>query len=259
MIEPRAEALAGRPRAQQPRVHVALLVGVGRERALAGLHRVDEVEGVGRAERAPVEPIVGLPHVDHGVEGDGGREGRVRLAQGGEGQPARIGGPPDPDPAIVAGDLLDQPVDGVPGVRGLVRLGAVEGAPGNAIHGVVALGLEASPEVLDGEDVGSPQVPVAEGDVEPRGGPPAEGAGRVVRGALEQDGQRSSRALRGQDQGVELHPVAHGDSFLADREVVARVHFAQGLIGPSSASGQDRDGKGEHQSGAHGSPDGASR
>jgi len=242
VVESLAE-VRGRALLQQPVVHVACLVGIADGAPDARLHVVDEVERVGGPEGAPVEPVVRLPGVDHGVEGHGRGERRVRLAQRREREPAWVRGAPDADLAVVRRHVLDEPVDRVPGVGGLVRVRAVEGAARHAVHRVPALRLEAAAQVLRHEDVAAPQEAHAAHHVEPLRGAPRGGARRVVGRPLEQDRQRRVGLLRRQDQRVELHAVAHRHHRLAQREVVARVRLAERAILCRSRERQDAERK----------------
>ena len=80
-----------------------------------------------RSEGTVTVKVIADPRVDHGVHRDGGFEGRMRLEERHQGKQTVVGNAGDADAPIVAGHILDEPVDGVPGIGDLIALTAVEG------------------------------------------------------------------------------------------------------------------------------------
>ena len=119
----------------------------------AGAILLVDVGHVLLAEGSVVEPVVAAPAIDHGVHGDGDLEGWVRVDEGGQGGEAVVGDAYNSHLAVGLGDVLDEPVDGVVGVGGVVDGGWVEGAVEGAVHDVIALGAVLAADVLDDADV----------------------------------------------------------------------------------------------------------
>jgi hypothetical protein len=188
----------------------------------AGAFLLVDVGHVLLAEGSVVEPVVAHPAVDHGVHGDGDLEGGVGVDEGHEGEEAVVGDAEDADFAVGLGGVFYEPVDGVVGIGGLVDGGGVLGAVNGAVHDEVALGAVLAADVLDDanvaavdDDVGGVVVAVEDG-AEVRAGGVAGELGGAVGSAGEEDGSVCCSA-RGEDDGVELDAVAHGDhDFAAD-------------------------------------------
>ena len=137
VIKVRTQAVFSRALSENPRIHVRRIVRILGVFARFCFHAVDEIKCIISAKGAPVKPIVGFPDIDHGVQGNSGSQCWVRVAHGSQGQPAGIGITPDSNPAIRI-YILDDPVDGIPGIRRLVRIRIIEGAAWCTVHEVVA-------------------------------------------------------------------------------------------------------------------------
>ena len=105
------------------------------------------------AEGAVVEPVVSAPAVDHRVHRDGDFEGWMRMEEAHQGGESVVGDTDDADFAVAFGGIFYEPVDGVPGVGGVVYLGGVQWAAEGAVHDVVAFGAVLAADVLDDSDV----------------------------------------------------------------------------------------------------------
>ena len=106
--------------------HVRVVVVVGRrppeDVVLArGLLVVDEPHAL-LPERAVVEPIVAHPAVDHRIHRHGALERGMWLEERHERQEAVVGDPDRADPPVRLRDVLDEPVDRVPGVGRVVHV-----------------------------------------------------------------------------------------------------------------------------------------
>lgn len=117
------------------------------------------------------------------------------------------------DPAVGFGHVLDQPIDGVPGVGGVIDLARVQRPAQRTGHHVIALRAVLAAHVLEHADVaglGEHLVALRQ-DVDHARRIQALGpAGGVVRRAREQH-RRALRALGNHDDGIELGAVAHRD------------------------------------------------
>ena len=83
----------------------------------------EEVEGVRELERSVVVPVVaGEPVGDRGLR-RGGLERGVGVDHAGGRVETRVRDAPHTDPAVVVGDVLDEPVDRVERVGALVDVG----------------------------------------------------------------------------------------------------------------------------------------
>ena len=134
-------------------------------------------------------------------------------------------------------DVLHQPVDGVVGVGGVIDRRRVLRPVQRAVHHVVALGAVLAAHVLHHADVAALDdhvggVVVA---VQDRAEVRAVGVAGELRGVVgraRQQDRRALRALRHQDDRVQLHAVAHGDHHLAP-DVVEAVGDGLELAGVS--------------------------
>ncbi len=243
-----AAAPAELARVDRRHVRVVVVVGIGKPEGLVlarGLLVVDEPHAL-LAERAVVEPVIADPAVDHRVHGHRALEGRVRIEQRHQRQKAVVGDPDRADPAVRLGDVFDEPVDRVPGVGRMIDVAGVERAAQRPVDHVVPLGPVLAAHVLE-----DPDVAVLDDDVrrvvvsvEHRAEVRARDVARQSLGVVgcpgqEQTGSPFRRGLRHQDDGVELHPVAHGDVHdapvvvpaLRDRDELLR-HLARQRPGP---------------------------
>ena len=208
---------------------------VPREAELLELLRALELERVLERVAQPEGPVVvevvAEPHVGRrGLRRDRPERG-VRLEGAHDRGPALVGDAEHPDPAVVAGQVLHQPVDRVPGVRALVERLRVPGRARGALHDEDALRAELSADVLEREDV-----PVFRERLQVR----LEVAGGVldaVGRAQQDDRQRPGRLLRREDLRVQPDAVAHRD---------------HGVRHPEAAVGRDRLGLGRAAARARG-------
>ena len=173
-----------------------------------------------------MEEIVAHPGVTDRCLGRDGLE-RGMGADAGEGsEPSGIGTAEHADLAVVAGNVLHQPVDGVEGVGGLVDAVRVLRVPLRAEGYEIAAGPEAPADVLAHEDV------AVLGELAVRRGRCAESRARGgERGTNEQNGKRRGVVLRDQGDGEE------GDA-IADRngELVRRWNAGGARAAPDCAT-----------------------
>ena len=165
------------------------------------------------------------------------------------GEEAAVRDPPGADAAVVAGHVVHQPVDRVVEVGGLVGAVDVFGKAIRAQGEEVALGVVASAQILQDEDV--PLVEELLVPVQPDRVLLLLRIG-VVGGALEHDGERFGLTLRDVDLSVQPHAVSHGDhdvppGFEDGREVDVDTVFVgvarHALLGDGGrGDGQERGG-----------------
>ena len=153
VVEIRAKSFPQGALTQCPAVEVPMGVRVVKRTPFASLHAVNEFEGVNRPKGPPVKPVIGFPDIDDRVEWNCRRQRRMGFAHGRQGQPARIRGAPDSDLAVVVGDVLDQPVDRVPGVGSLIGPGLVVFPSRDSIHLILAFRLIPPAQILSYVDI----------------------------------------------------------------------------------------------------------
>ena len=120
---------------------------------LSALELVGVFEAVAQAKRSVVVEVVAEPHVGgRGLRRDR-RERRVRLERPHDRRPAPVGDSEHPGLAVVARDVLQQPLDRVVRVGPLVEGLLVGRVAGRPLHHERALGAELAAEVLEDEDV----------------------------------------------------------------------------------------------------------
>ena len=125
----------------------------GRGHLLRGLHHVGVLEAVAQAERAVVMEVVADPHVCGRGHRHDGLERGMRIERAHHREPRRVTRADHADAAVVVGDVLEQPLDGVVGVGALVDRLRVLAIARLAQHHELALGLEAAANVLQHDDV----------------------------------------------------------------------------------------------------------
>jgi len=181
-----------------------------------------EVVEVGLAEGAVVEPVVAHPAVDHRALRHGRLERRVRGQEGHHHRPAVVGRADHANLAVALRQMLDQPVDGVEGVGGVVGGGGIERAARRARHQIGAVRAVLAPHVLVDADVpGLDELLVGQGQRGQQGrGLAALALGGVV-GRAGQHDRRALGPLGDPDHREQLHPVAHRDHLLPAHVVVA--------------------------------------
>ncbi len=144
-----------------------------------------------------------------------------------QGQEPVVGDAENAHLGVAFGNILDQPVDGVVGVGRFVDRGGILRPVQWPVHHVIAFGAILAADVFDHADIAAFEdhvggVVIA---VERRSevGAVQVGGLRVgaVRSAREQDGGML-RAIRNEDDGMQLHAVPHGNHGLASRIVEAR-------------------------------------
>ena len=198
-------------------------------------HRVFEV--VAEAEGAVAVVVVVHPLIARrGLLADR-LERRVRVSSIARGGVAVVGDAQGADAAVVVRHVLDQPVDGVPGVAGLD--GALAGGELDvAGEGERPLGLEPAADVLDHQDVAVLLQRLERGRHDGR---------HLVRHAIgraaDEDRQGLGMARGAHDHRLQSHPVAHGDHHLLER-----AHRRRGGGGRGR---RRRQGTGHGRGGAH--------
>ncbi len=147
-----ARVVAGRTDAQEGAVVV--VAEAGQRRALAallGLHR--EIVEVDLAECTVVEPVVAHPAIDHRALRRSHLQCRMRVGQRHHHGEALVRRAEHADLAIALRYVLHQPVDGVPGIGGVVHLGVVQRPAQRPGHHVIAFGAVLAADVLEHADV----------------------------------------------------------------------------------------------------------
>ncbi len=191
------------------------------------------------AERAVVEPVVAHPAVDHRVHRHRHFQRGMRIDQRHQRLEAIVGDAQRADLAVRLGDVLHQPVDGVVRVGGVVHRRRVQRPVHRPVHHVVALGTVLAAHVLHHADVA-----VLDDDVggvvvalQHRAEVAAHGVRGQCLGVVRRAGEQHAGmagTFRDQDDGVQLHPVAHRDHHVA-RDVVViasgRHELRRGLAG----------------------------
>jgi len=183
-----------------------------------GLRLEVDIEAVvgGEHEGPAVVAVVVEEEVGHRGLGAGGLDGGMRVDNGGRGVEAGVADAGDADLAVVVGDVLEEELDGVVGVGGLVGLigGLVVDVGAHLLEDALAVG--AATNVLADEDVAGLEQLLADAEagwcfVLAVRGAAIRGAGHEKRvGALVLEGS----LLRNVDGGEEVDAVAHGDAVL---------------------------------------------
>ena len=132
----------------------------------------------------------------------------MRISERHRCRPSVVRDAEHPDPTVVIGHVLHQPVDRVVSVGGFVdrlRVAPLSGAARRPLHNELPLGLEPPANVLEDEDV-SVVGQLPEAAIED-GGAPIDSVGRP----LEDHGQRALLIFRRVNVGIQAHAVAHRD------------------------------------------------
>ena len=95
-----------------------------------------------------MEEVVAHPDVDHGRLRRNGFHGRMRIDAGFHRKESGIAGADESGAAVVAGDVFEQPVDGVVGVGAFVYGLGIAMVGFGAAHHELAFALEAAANVL---------------------------------------------------------------------------------------------------------------
>src|SRR5262249_39592189 len=112
------------------------------------LHLLYVFVAVTLAECTIVEKVIAEIGVGHRRLGRRRFQSGMWIDRGNSGQPAAVRNTEDADPAIVPRDILDQPINGVVGVRALIdRLAGIRSA-WRASHHEFTFGLETTANVL---------------------------------------------------------------------------------------------------------------
>ena len=191
-----------------------------------------------------MEEVVAHPYVDHGGLRRDGFHGRVGIDAGHHGQKTGIAGADETRASVVAGDVGQQPGNGVPGVGAFVDgFGGVVAGPmidQGPAHHKLALALVTAANVLVHVDVAvSGQFRAA-----PKEGG-AVGSVHTVRRALDEEWERGGDVCGFENHGVELDAVAHGNHNLGALVVVKLMLDGRAgaevvgvrLIGPDHGDG----------------------
>ena len=194
-----------------------------------------EIEGVRQEQATVVVPVVARKPVGDRRLGRGGLQGRVGVDHPARRVEARVGDPPQADPAVVVRHVLDQPVDRVKRVAALVDVArtALLGPMGGHID-ELALRHPAPAHVLVDEDVsllaeGGRRTQVGLGTGDPVGLHAIRRPGHEDRVAL-------GRVLGDIHRREQPHAVAHRNAVLVLR--VVRLDILDALRG-GVASGED--------------------
>ena len=209
---------------------------------LRGLGEVRVLEAVAQPECAVVVEVVADEHVGgRGLRAHGAKRG-MRTQHAHRRGPSVVADAQHAHAPIVLRRVLEQPLDGVPGVGAFID-GLRRGIhrPRRTLHDERALALVATANVLEHEDIALfREIRVARGK-------PFRRTGHAVRRALEEEGQRRLGVRRPEDLDVELESVTHGDvggRMLVRSGIVLRFR----LLRPCGNSGGEReqDGKKSH-------------
>ena len=218
--------VAHRPAPQEELVSVGRAVieghGLLTERVLELLpEEVEEAEVVSQQERAAMQCVVAVEHVGHRGLRRNSLQCRMRIDHAHGREKAGVRDAVHAHVAVVVAHVLDQPLDGIPGVGALV--GVLRAGLGRLVRADVnkgALGGKATTHILAHEDELLAHQPVTEARI-------AAGINRVrlevVWGPPQEDGVLAG-LLRRVDSGEKSHAVAHRNA-----------HLALGVIGLESA------------------------
>ncbi len=256
--------VAGRAGLQEIAVIVVPLTrDAGALAALAEL--AGEVIEIDLAERTVIEPVVAHPAVDHRAFRHRHLQRGMRVGQRHHHGEPFVGRADHADLAIGFADVLHQPIDGVPGIGGMVDFAGIERPAQRTRHHVIAFGTVFAAHVLKHADVAAFHEDVVAGRqqvLHMRRSQPFGAATCVVGRACQHD-RCVLGALRQHDHRVQLDPIAHRNHHLALDVVVARIGSHERLAGdvrrhrrglrPGAAAGGG-DGGGEQAGGkaAHG-------
>src|SRR6185369_369515 len=92
---------------------------------------------------------------DHWEHRDSRSQRRMRIKNSHQRQPAAIGDTRNADPTIAGTEIVDQPIDRVPGIGSLINLAGIERAARRQVHYPTALGIVASANVFVDADIAS--------------------------------------------------------------------------------------------------------
>ena len=200
-----------RAECQVPGIAVVRLEGEMGVLVLVGLLEHGILEGVALPQRAVPVVVVVHPLVHRGRLLADRSEGGVRVQQGQGGGQAVVRHPEHADVAVVR-DMPHEPVDGVVGVRRLVRRGRVREVDlrRQLEH---AFRLEPAPEILEHEEVA-----VLRELLETHRHLSDRPVGDAVGGAAEQDRERSRLVGGREDHGLQARAVPHRDHDFLERE-----------------------------------------
>ena len=143
---------ARRPRGEEAGV-VVVVAGPETEVVLLPRRLLVDIERHSLAERSVVEPVVADPAVDHRVDRYRDLQRRMGIEETHQNQEPRVGGADHADSAVGLRHVLDQPVDGVPGVGRVVDGARVQRPAQGAVHHVFALRAVLAADVLKDADV----------------------------------------------------------------------------------------------------------
>ena len=198
-----------------------------------------EPERLGEEEGAVMVVVIAGEDIRHRGLGRDRLQGGVGPHQRGGGVEAGVGDAPDAHLAVMAGHVVQEPLDGVEGIRRLVHAAAVQ-VGRHLLEDAAA--HHPAPHILVHDDEPVP------GQL--RRGAEVAGIGRgavgadAVAGAVEQEGQGPLRDARGIDGREQFDAIAHGDAHL----LLAVV----GLHPGGALGGKDRGGREEQGQEAEG-------
>ena len=240
--------VAGRTEAQESAVVVVAQAGQRRAlAALLGLHC--EIVEIDLPERTVVEPVVTHPAIDHRALRCGHLQCRVRVGQRHHHGEALVRRAEHADLAIALRHVLDQPVDGVPGVGGVVHLGVVQRPAQRPGHHVIAFGAVLAADVLEHADVTAVDehlVALRQQVAHARRIAAAGAAGGIVGGAGQQD-RRIVGALGHHDHRIQPGAITHRHHHHALVVVTTDIGGNEGLA--ADVRGHRRGIGGQHSAG----------
>lgn len=224
--------VTGRACAQEIAVVVmALARDAGALAALAEL--AGEVVEIDLAERTVIEPVVAHPAIDHRALRRGHLQCGMRIGQRHHHGETFVGRADHADLAIGLLEVFHQPIDGVPGIGGMVDLAGIERATQRPGHHVLAFRAVLAAHILEHADITAFHehvIACRQQVLHMRRGQTLGAAAGVVRRAREYD-WRIARALGQHDHRMQLDPVAHRDHHLALDVVVGGVACHERLAG----------------------------
>ncbi len=122
----------------QPGIIIIIVIGPPWDVAgPSGFLAVKICEAV-ETKRAIVKPIVAPPAIDHGIDRDRRAQCRMRINQRHQRSKSIVGNPENTHLAVGLRDVLDQPIDGVVGVGGVIDVARVERPAQRPCHHISA-------------------------------------------------------------------------------------------------------------------------
>ena len=192
----------------EPQVPFVGVVAVEVERGvlLGRLHPRGVLETVAQPEGPVVVEVIAEVHIRGRGLRRHGLDRRMGLEHGHGREPSAVRYAQQAGPPVVTADIFEKPGDRVVGIRALVDRSGIALVARRPHHDERPLGLVAPADILIDEDV----TVVDEGPIAFQG-ERARIRRRAVGRAKNQKGQGPCGLVRREDDGVELHPVPHGN------------------------------------------------